>query len=61
MFKGWRTLAFNGLLAVAGIFAYLDMAGLSTILPAKYSWVPIVVGVANIALRVITTSPIGKV
>lgn len=58
--KGWRTLLANGLIVVAGIVAYLDMAGLSGILPARYAWLPVAVGVLNIVLRYMTTTPVGK-
>ena len=60
MFKGWRTLAANGLIVLAGVLAYLDAAGLRDLLPARYAWVPIALGALNVALRVITTGPIGS-
>jgi hypothetical protein len=50
--KGYRTLLFNGLLIAAGVVSYL--AGAS--LPA--AWV-IPVGIANVVLRMITTTPVG--
>lgn len=58
--KGWRTLLANGLIVLAGIVAYLDMAGLSGILPSKYAWLPVAVGVLNIVLRYVTTTAVGK-
>lgn len=58
--KGWRTLLANALIVLAGIIAYLDMAGLAAIIPPKYSWVPIAIGVLNIVLRYMTTTPVGK-
>ena len=60
MFKGWRTLAANGLIVFAGVLAYLDAAGLRDLLPPKYAWVPIALGALNVALRVITTGPVGS-
>ncbi len=59
MFKGWRTLAANGLIVLAGVLAYLQTAGLADILPPKYAWVPIAIGAANVGLRLITTGPVG--
>lgn len=58
--KGFRTIISNGLVVLAGIVAYLDMAGLSSILPPKYAWLPVAVGVLNIVLRYMTTTPVGK-
>ncbi len=59
-FKGWRTLAANGLVILAGVLAYLQTAGLGDVLPPKYAWVPIVLGALNVALRLITTGPVGS-
>ncbi len=60
MFKGWRTLAANGLVIFAGVLAYLQTAGLASVLPPKYAWVPIALGALNMALRLITTGPVGS-
>ncbi len=60
MFKGWRTLAANGLVILAGVLAYLQTAGLTAVLPPKYAWVPIALGALNVALRLITTGPVGN-
>ena len=60
MFKGWRTLAANGVVVLAGVLAYLDTAGLGHLLPPKYAWVPIALGALNVALRLITTGPVGS-
>ncbi len=58
--KGWRTLAANALVILAGVLAYLQTAGLNDLLPPKYAWVPIVLGALNVALRLITTGPVGN-
>ena len=60
MFKGWRTLAANGVVVLVGVLAYLQTAGLASVLPAKYAWVPIALGALNVALRLITTGPVGS-
>ena len=61
MFKGWRTLAFNGLLVLAAVAAFLDVNPMiEELLPAKYAWMPLAIGVVNVVLRAITTTPIGK-
>ena len=59
-FKGWRTLAANALVILAGVLAYLQTAGLGAVLPPKYAWVPIVLGALNVALRLVTTGPVGS-
>ena len=58
--KGWRTLAANGLVVLAGVLAYLDTAGLHEVLPSRYAWVPIALGALNVALRLLTTGPVGS-
>ncbi len=58
--KGWRTLAANGLIVLAGVLAYLDTAGLRDVLPPCYAWVPIGLGALNVALRLVTTGPVGE-
>lgn len=58
--KGWKTVGINGLVILAGIIAYLDQSMLASILPGNMAWLPIVIGAANIGLRFVTTSPIGK-
>lgn len=60
MFKGWRTLAANGLIVLAGVLAYLDMAGVRDLLPPKYAWLAIALGALNVALRLLTTGPVGN-
>jgi hypothetical protein len=58
--KGWRTLVANGAVIVAGVLAYLETAGLRDVLPARYAWVPIALGAINVALRLVTSGPIGS-
>jgi len=58
--KGWRTLAANGLVILAGVLAYLDAAGIGDLLPARYAWVPVALGAFNVALRIVTTGPVGR-
>lgn len=60
MLKGWRTLAANGLIVLAGVLAYLDTAGLGALLPPRYAWLPVAVGALNVALRLVTTGPVGS-
>jgi hypothetical protein len=65
MLKGWRTVIFNVLsllVLLAGIvLQYLDALGL-TDLQAAYAGLGlnIFVAVANVYLRTITTTPLGK-
>jgi hypothetical protein len=58
--KGWRTLAVNGLIVLAGVLSYLDATGLRDVLPPRYAWVPIALGALNVALRLVTTGPVGS-
>ena len=58
--KGWRTLAANGVIVLAGVLAYLQTAGLNDLIPPKYAWVPIALGALNVALRLVTTGPVGS-
>lgn len=51
--KGWRTVAFNGLVIAGAVVAYLAN---SSAVPAKYV---LAVGVTNIVLRYVTTTPMG--
>ena len=60
VFKGWRTLAANGLIVLAGVLAYLDTAGLRDLLPPHYAWLAIALGALNVALRLVTTGPVGS-
>jgi len=51
--KGWRTVIFNAVVAVA---AYLD----PNIFPVEYRPIALlVVALANLALRTMTTTPVG--
>lgn len=58
--KGWRTVALNGGLIVFGIVDYLDAAPLAGILAPQYAWVPIAIGAANVALRIVTNTAVFK-
>lgn len=60
MLKGWRTILVNALVIAAGVAAYLDAAGIKDILPPGYAWVPVAIGVANIVLRIVTTTAVGQ-
>ncbi len=53
-------LAINGAVILGGVLAYLDTAGLREVLPPGYAWVPIALGAGNVALRLITTGPVGR-
>ena len=56
--KGWRTLAIN--LAIAG-FGVLEATDWSGLLGSNSAgWAVTGVGIANMVLRSITTTPIGK-
>ena len=56
--KGYRTLIANGLSAVIAI---AEMQEWTDIIPSEYMpWFAIGLAVANIALRAITTSPVGQ-
>lgn len=58
--KGWRTLLANAAVIAAGVLAYLDTAGLGDVLPARYAWLPIALGALNVALRLVTSGPVGS-
>ena len=58
--KGWRTLAANGVVVLAGVLVYLDTSGIRDILPPKYAWLPIALGALNVGLRLVTTGPVGS-
>lgn len=56
--KGWRTLGFNILAATLTVLQATDFTQL---LPSKYIWATgMIVALVNVALRMITTTPIGK-
>jgi hypothetical protein len=56
--KGWRTLLFNAAGAVLGVLIAFDW---DTVLPAKYVGAgAIIVFAANMGLRYITDTPVGK-
>lgn len=55
--KGWKTLAFN---IAAAILTVVVSFNWSDALPA-YPWLaPLVITVANIGLRFVTDTPVGK-
>jgi hypothetical protein len=55
--KGWRTLAFNLLIAVGGVIVTFDWG---SVLPAEYVGpAAIVVGLIGAGLRAVTTTPVG--
>lgn len=65
MFKGWRTWIFNiltMLLTITGaIMQYLDLLGLNESTAALIGMcIAIFNGIANMYLRTITTTPLGK-
>lgn len=60
---GWRTITFNGVVALAGVVAttvsFLSTFDWATVVPPRYVGpIVLVLGVANIWLRFITTTPI---
>lgn len=56
--KGWRTIGFN---LVVGILPIFEMTEVIDLIPEAYVG-PYMIGVAvaNVLLRVITTTPVGK-
>lgn len=62
--KGYRTIIANAAVAalpVAGeILSFLDVFDWRSIAPEYAGWFILVVGVLNIGLRFITTTPVGK-
>lgn len=55
---GYRTLVFNFL---AGLLPLLEMAEITSMVPAEYlNYYIIAVALANVGLRVITTTPVGQ-
>lgn len=56
--KGWRTLIFNGAVAILGIVVTFDW---STVIPPEYMGITlIIVAAANGVFRGITTTPVGE-
>lgn len=56
--KGWRTIGMN--LVIAG-FGVLEAADWTSILGNdKVGWALTAIGVANVVLRTVTTTPIGQ-
>lgn len=56
--KGWRTLAFN---FFVGLVPILSMTEVIDIIPTDYlNTYMIAVAVANVVLRVVTTTPVGS-
>ena len=56
--KGWRTIAFN---ILSTIIPIISLSEWNDVFPAE--WLPywlLVVAVANVYLRTITTTPIGR-
>lgn len=61
--KGWRTIAANALVVVAGVFAFLDSVSgqFSQFIPLQYAaGAAIIIGCVNVALRIITTTAWGE-
>lgn len=63
--KGFRTLIFNTAIAVLPVLgetlAFLDVFDWKTILPPEYAgWFILAIGLLNIWLRMITTTPVGE-
>ena len=57
-FKGWRTLAFNLGVAALGVAQATDWT--SVLGPSPYTgWVVMAIGVAGMALRSVTSTPVG--
>ena len=61
--KGWRTITFNGVVAVVGVVAttvsFLSTFDWASVIPSRYVGpIVLVLGVANIWLRFITTTSI---
>ena len=52
-------LLYGGLVVLAGVLAYLDTAGLGALLPPRYAWIPVALGALDVALRLVTTGPVG--
>jgi hypothetical protein len=58
MFKGWRTIALNVLGAAIPI---LSMTELMDVLPEEWlPWYALALALANMFMRSITTTPMGK-
>lgn len=67
--KGWRTIIFNALAAVPvivlevlpAVMPVLSMAEVQAVIPAAWlSWYLLAVALGNMALRAVTTTPLGK-
>ena len=55
--KGWRTLAWSGLVAAAGV---LEVTDFSPLVPDRYQgWTLLAIALVTAWLRVITTTPVG--
>jgi hypothetical protein len=63
--KGFRTLIFNGIAValplIGEVLAFLDVFDWRSILPPENAgWFILGIGVLNIILRFVTTTPVGK-
>lgn len=63
--KGFRTIIVNSAIAalpiIAEMLAFLDVFDWKSILPAEYAgWLFLAVGLLNIWLRFVTTTPVGE-
>lgn len=58
MFKGWRTVAANILFAILPV---LELTEFRDVLPPDWlPWYVLGVALANLMLRAVTTTPVGK-
>lgn len=56
--KGWRTIVFNVLAAIVPV---LELTELRAVIPADWlPWYMLGVVLANMALRYVTTTPVGQ-
>lgn len=56
--KGWRTIAFNVLAAIVPV---LELTELKAVIPAEWlPWYMLGVVLANMFLRYLTTTPVGR-
>ena len=54
--KGWRTIAFNFVAGGIAALQAMDAVSLGVLGP----WMPLVITLGNIGLRMVTTSPVGQ-
>jgi hypothetical protein len=60
MFQGWKTVIFGALLALGGFLQGVDWASLIPNDAQTVGWITSAIGVVVVALRFLTSTPVGN-